>query len=240
MKNKIINVWLIACITVITTLSGCASRPVLEQAFSHKLINHPTPLVESTAVKDGIVYLYYNYDSRIMYHLNEPLYLNTGLLSGQVNISTETPHLMGTFGGKEVICSSVVTYVFKFMAGEYGTTCFSDPAKTGAFSQITISLPDRAFSKDIGRQISYSSMEEVKPTDQPVKRELVFDGYADGILKFMYREYKTNLKKYETNQPVFIAVESFPAKKEVKGLSIEFLSAADTKISYRILAGLPQ
>lgn len=237
MKNAFIIVWRIACFAVIVALSGCASRPVLEQRFSHKLINHPTPMVESTAAKGDIAYLYYDYDNRIMYRLNEPLDFNTGLLSGQVNISTNTPLLMGAFGGKEVICSSVVTYVFKFMAGEYGTTCFSDPAKTGTFSQITISLPDRAFSKDIGRPIKYSSMEEVKPTGQPAKRELIFTGYTDGQLTFLYREYKNDLKIAAVNQPLFVSIESFPAKKEVKGLSIEFLSATDAQVSYKILAG---
>ena len=123
------------------------------------------------------------------------------------------------------------------MTGPHAISCFFDVGKTGKVDTVTAAPSAIWFEKSIGRSIPYEGEELARSKAQPVKRELVFTGYADGQLTFLYREYQDDLKKAAVNQPLFVAIESFPAKKEVKGLSIEFLSATDIQLSYKILTG---
>jgi len=238
MKNTLISVWRIACFTAIPALTGCAAAPTLE-TFSHKAIKHPAPLATSTAAKGQPVYLHYDYDSLIVYRLQEPLDMSMGLLHGQVVVSHQEPLYRGSLGQKEVLCSGSLTYRSR-SAGYRSISCFFDVGRTGKVDTVTAAHGPSPIwiEQPIGRSISYESEEEsVRSQSQPVKRELIFTGYADGQLTFLYREYKNDLKKAAVNQPLFVPVESFPAKKEIKGLSIEFLSATDAQVSYKILVG---
>lgn len=261
MKNTVIAVWRIAYFAAILALAGCATKPAFE-SFSHKDIKHPAPLATSTAAKGQPVYLHYDYDSIIVYHLQEPLEMGFQIGKGIV-VSNQEPLYRGTLEqkevlcsryyecasmqrypdtnrktlGKELICSSSMAYDFN-ESFKHPITCFFDAGRAGKVDTVTATdsvAPWR--KKSIGHSISYESGELVRDQAQPVKRELIFTGYAEGQLTFLYREYKNDLKNAAVNQPLFVPVESFPAKKEVKGLSIEFLSATDAQLSYKILAG---
>lgn len=233
MKNTLVSVLRIACLAAILTLTGCAATPTLE-TFSHKEIKHPAPLATSTAAKGQPIYLHYDYDSIIVYHLQEPLDMSLGL--GKVVVSHQEPLYRGSLGQKEVLCSSSRTYRDS-LTGPHAISCFFDDGRTGKVDTVTAAPGAIWFEKSIGHSILYDGEELARDKAQPVKRELVFTGYADGQLAFLYREYKDDLKRAAVNQPLFVPVESFPAKKEVKGLSIEFLSATDAQVSYKILAG---
>jgi len=126
------------------------------------------------------------------------------------------------------------------LVGPQAISCFFDVGRTGKVDTVTVAPGAIWFEKSIGHSIPYEGEELVRGKAQPVKRELVFTGYAEGQLTFLYREYKNDLKKAAVNQPLFVPVESFPAKKEVRGLSIEFLSATDAQLSYKILSGFQQ
>lgn len=236
MKNTLISVWRIACLAIILALTGCASTPTLE-TFSHKEIKHPIPLTTSTAAKGQPVYLHYDYDSLIVYRLQESLDMSLGL--GKVVVSHQEPLYRGSFGQKEVLCSRSKTYRDP-LAGPHAISCFFDVGRTGKVDIVTAAPGAIWFEKSIGHSIPYEGEELARGKAQPVKRELVFTGYADGQLTFLYREFKNDLKKAAVNQPLFVPVESFPAKKEIKGLSIEILSATDAQLSYKILAGFQQ
>lgn len=233
MKITLNSVRRIACCAAILTLAGCAATPTLE-TFSHKGIKHPAPLATSTAAKGQLVYLHYDYDSLIVYHLQEPLDISFAL--GKVVVSHQEPLYKGSLGQKEVLCSNSRTYG-DILAGPLAISCFFDIGRTGKVDTVTAAPGAIWFEKSIGRSIRYEEDELVRDKAQPVKRELIFTGYADGQLTFLYREYQNDLKKAAVNQPLFVAIESFPAKKEVKGLSIELLSATDAQLSYRILTG---
>jgi hypothetical protein len=233
MKNTLIYVWRIICFAAILALTGCAATPTLE-TFSHKEIKHPSPLTTSTAAKGQPVYLHYDYDSIIVYRLQEPLDMSLGL--GKVVVSHQEPLYRGSLGQKEVLCSSSRTYRDP-LTGPHAISCFFDVGRTGKVDTVTAAPGAIWFEKSIGHSILYEGEELARGKAQPVKRELVFTGYADGQLTFLYREYQNDLKKAAVNQPLFVPVESFPAKKEVKGLSIEFLSATDVQLNYKILTG---
>lgn len=233
MKNTLISVWRIICFAAILALTGCAATPTLE-TFSHKEIKHPAPLTTSTAAKGQTVYLHYDYDSLIVYRLQESLDMSLGL--GKVVVSHQEPLYRGSLGQKEVLCSSSRTYRDP-LTGPHAISCFFDVGRTGKVDTVTAAPGAIWFEKSIGHSIPYEGEELARGKAQPVKRELIFTGYAEGQLTFLYREYKNDLKKAAVNQPLFVPVESFPAKKEVKGLPIEFLSATDAQVSYRILAG---
>lgn len=233
MKITLNSVFRIACGAAILALAGCAATPEFE-AFSHKEIKHPAPLTTSMAAKGQPVYLHYDYDSLIVYRLQIPL--NMSFMLGGIDISTQELLYRGNLKHKQVLCSSSKTYRDP-MAGPIAISCFFDAGKTGKVDTVTAAPSSIWFEKSIGHSISYTEEELVSGKAQPVKRELLFTGYSDGQLAFLYREYKNNLKDAAVNQPLFVAVESFPAKKEIKGLSIEFLSATDAQLSYRILTG---
>lgn len=233
MKNTLIYVWRIVCFAATLTLAGCASTPTLE-TFSHKEIKHPAPLATSTAAKGQQIYLHYDYDSLIVYRLQKPLDMSFAL--GKVVVSDQEPLYRGYLGQKEVLCSSSRTYRDP-LTGPHAISCFFDVGRTGKVDTVTAAPGAIWFEKSIGRAIPYEGGELVSGKALPVKRELIFTGYADGQLAFLYREYKDDLKKAAVNQPLFVPVESFPVKKEVKGLSIEFLSATDAQVSYKILTG---
>ncbi len=207
------------------------------EEFSHKDIKHPAPLTMSKADKGKPVYLHYDYDSLIVYHLQEPLDISFNLF-GKIVVSSQEPLYRGTLKQKEVLCSRSNTYIDP-LNGPWVPSCFFDAGRTGKVDTVTAApgAYGNYFEKSIGRSIPYEAEELVSGQAQPVKRELVFTGYADGQLSFLYREYKNNLKDAAVNQPLFVAVESFPVKKELKGLNIEFLSATDAQLSYRILTG---
>ena len=236
MKNSLISVWHIICFAAILAITGCAATPTLE-TFSHKEIKHPALLATSTAAKGQPVYLHYDYESLIIYRLQESLDMRLGL--GKVVVSHQEPLYRGSLGQKEVLCSSSLTYRDP-LAGPHAISCFFDVGRTGKVDTVTAAPGAIWFEKSIGRSILYEEGEFVRGKAQPVKRELVFTGYADGQLTFLYREYQNDLKKPAVNQPLFIPVESLPAKKEIKGLSIEFLSATDAQLSYNILSGFQQ
>lgn len=236
MKNTLISVWRIACLAIILALTGCASTPTLE-TFSHKEIKHPAPLATSTAAKGQPIYLHYDYDSLIVYRLQEPL--DMSFMLGKVVVSQQEPLYRGIVGQKEVLCSSSRTYRDP-LVGPQAISCFFDAGRTGKVDTVTVAPGAIWFEKSIGRSIPYEGGELVRGKAQPVKRELIFTGYADGQLTFLYREFKNDLKKAAVNQPLFVPVESFPAKKEIKGLSIEILSATDAQLSYKIPAGFQQ
>lgn len=233
MKITLDSVRRIACCTAILVLTGCAATPTLE-TFSHKEIKHPAPLATSTAAKGQPMYLHYDYDSLIVYHLQEPLDMR--FMLGIVVVSQQERLYRGIVGQKEVLCSGYKTYRDP-LVGPQAISCFFDVGRTGKVDTVTVAPGAIWFEKSIGRSIPYEGKELVSGKAQPVKRELIFTGYADGQLTFLYREYQNDLKKAAVNQPLFVAIESFPAKKELKGLSIEFLSATDAQLSYRILTG---
>lgn len=236
MKNTLISVWRVIYFAAILAITGCAATPTLEptlETFSHKEIKHPAPLITSTAAKGQPVYLHYDYDSLIVYRLQEPLEVRVGL--GKLVVSTQENLYVATLAQKEVLCS-ISTYHPPLAFQGYQSSCFLDAGRTGKVDTVTV--PGATWlEKPIGRSISYEGEESVRDQVQPVKRELVFAGYADGQLAFMYREYQNDLKRAAVNQPLFVPVKSFPAKKEVRGLSIEFLSATDAQLSYKIIAG---
>lgn len=232
-KNTLISVWRIARFAVVISLTGCAATPTLEK-FSHKGIKHPVPLVTSTVAKGQPIYLHYDYESLIVYHLQEPLDMR--LMLGKIVVSTQEPLYRGTLEQKEVLCSTSRTYSDP-LTGPLAPSCFFDAGRTGKVDTVTAAPSVIWFEKSIGHSIAYEGGELVLGKAQPVKRELIFIGYAEGQLSFLYREYKNDLKNAAVNQPLFVPVERFPAKKEVNGLSIEFLSATDAHVSYKILAG---
>ena len=238
MKNTLISVWRIICFAAILALTGCAATPTLE-TFSHKEIKHPAPLATSTAAKGQPVYLHYDYDSLIVYRLQEPLDMRLGIFGAKIVVSHQEPLYRGTLKQKEVLCSTSLTYRDP-LTGPHAISCFFDVGRAGKIDTVTVAPGAIWFEYSIGRSIPYEGEELARGKAQPVKRELIFTGYADGQLAFLYREYKNDLKKAAVNQPLFVPVESFPAKKEVKGLSIEFLSATDAQLSYKILSGFQQ
>ena len=83
MKNTLISVWRIICFAAILALTGCAATPTFE-TFSHKAIKHPAPLATSTAAKGQPVYLHYDYDSLIVYRLQEPLDMRLGIFGAKI------------------------------------------------------------------------------------------------------------------------------------------------------------
>lgn len=232
MKNTVSYFWRIIRIVAILTLTGCAAIPDLEK-FSHKDIKHPAPLVTNTAAKGQPVYVDYDYESLIVYRLQEPVDMRFRL--GKIVVPTQEPLYRGTLEQKEVLCSVSRTYSDP-LTGPLAPSCFFDAGRTGKVDTVTAAPGPVWLEKPIGRSIAYEGGELVLGKAQPVKRELIFIGYAEGQLSFLYREYKNDLKNAAVNQPLFVPVESFPAKKEVKGLSIEFLSATDAQVSYKILA----
>ena len=241
MKNTLISVWRIICFAAILALTGCAATPTLE-SFSHKEIKHPAPLATSTVAKGQPVYLHYDYDSLIAYHLQEPLEMRFVLGLSKLVVTRQEPLYRGILNQKEVLCSRSRTYI-DGLVGPHSISCFLDTGRTGKVDTVIPIVDGVAYPREtsIGRSIPYEGEEEsVRSQSQPVKRELIFTGYADGQLAFLYREYKNDLKKAAVTQPLFVPVESFPAKKEVKGLSIEFLSATDAQLSYKILSGFQQ
>lgn len=240
MKNTLISVWRIACLAIILALTGCASTPTLE-TFSHKEIKHPIPLTTSTAAKGQPVYLHYDYDSLIVYHLQDPLEMRFALGLSKLVVTRQEPLYRGILNQKEVLCSRSKTYI-DGLVGPHSISCFLDTGRTGKVDTVIPIVDGVAYPREtsIGRSIPYEGEELARSKAQPVKRELIFNGYADGQLTFLYREYQNDLKKAAVNQPLFVPVESFPAKKEIKGLSIEILSATDAQLSYKILAGFQQ
>ncbi len=235
MKNTFISVWRIICFAAILALTGCAATPEFE-AFSHKEIKHPAPLTTSMAAKGQLVYLDYDYDSLIVYHLQEPLNMSF-MVFGKIIVSDHETLYRGKLEKKGVLCTKSNTF-YDMLGNAVHTSCFVDNGRAGKVDTVMTASETTWFEKPMNRTIAYTNEKELFISQaQPAKRELVFTGYADGQLSFLYREYKNNLKDAAVNQPLFVAIESFPAKKEIKGLSIEFLSATDAQLNYRILTG---
>lgn len=219
----------------IIALAGCATKPAFEP-YSHKEIKHPAPLTTSTASKGQPVYLHYDYDSLITYHLQEPLNMSF-MVFGKIIVSDQEILYRGMLERKEVLCTKSNTF-YDMLGNAVHTSCFVDIGRAGKVDTVMTASDTTWFERPMNRTIAYTNEKELFISKaQPVKRELVFTGYADGQLTFLYREYQNDLKKAAVNQPLFVSVENFPAKKEVKGLSIEFLSATDVQVSYKILAG---
>ncbi|MDP1605319.1 MAG: hypothetical protein Q8L93_01520, partial [Rhodocyclaceae bacterium] len=215
MKNTLIFVWRITCFAAILALTGCAGLPKFEQ-FSPKDIRHPAPQIVSTAAKGQPVYLHYDYDSLIIYRLQEPLEMRFVFGLSKLVVTRQEPLYRGVLNQKEVLCSRSKTYI-DGLVGPHSISCFLDTGRTGKVDTVMPIVDGVAYAREesIGRSIPYEGEELARGKAQPVKRELVFTGYADGQLTFLYREYQNDLKKAAVNQPLFVPVESFPAKKEI-------------------------
>jgi hypothetical protein len=73
-------------------------------------------------------------------------------------------------------------------------TCFVDNGRTGKVDTVMIASDATWSQRPMNRTIAYTNENElVYGQAQPVKRELVFTGYADGQLTFLYRDYQNDL-----------------------------------------------
>lgn len=240
MKNTLISVWRIACFAAILALTGCAATPPILESFSHKEIRHPAPLITSTAAKGQPIYLHYDYDSLITYRLQEPL--EKRIVFNKIVVSSQERLYRGILKHKNVLCTESLTFI-DLVSGPMSISCFIDEGRTGKVETVTIASAAGIWSSfSIGRSIAYYEEELFSNKAQPLKRELIFTGYSEGQLTLLYRVYQSDpltmtMGKVTLNQPLVVPVESFPTKKEIKGLSIEFLSATDAQVSYKILAG---
>ena len=167
------------------------------------------------------MYLHYDYDSLIVYRLQDSLDMSLGL--GKVVVSHQEPLYRGYLGQKEVLRSSSRTYRDP-LTGPHAISCFFDVGKTGKVDTVTAAHSAIWFEKSIGRSIPYEGEELARSKAQPVKRELVFTGYADGQLTFLYREYQDDLKKAAVNQPLFVALKVFLPKTRLRDYPLSLCS----------------
>lgn len=233
------NCLLVLMFTVLSTmgLSGCATKPVLEEQYSPKTIKHPPLQTESTVPKNGIAYLSYNYQSLIAFSLNEPL--SIGLMLGKINISTSEILLRGTLSQKDVICTSGFAYG-DLITKPYAKACFFDLGRTGTVTTVTAAPGSIWFDKDLDKPLTYSNKEVFMHQKTPLKREIVYSGLSESYLNFLYREYYSDIDIAKINQPVLVPFADLPAKINVKGVTIEVLAATDDKMTYKTISGFVQ
>lgn len=218
-------------------MSGCATKPVLEERYSPKAIKYPLLQTESTVSKNGIAYLSYDYQSFITFSLNEPL--SIGLMLGRINIPTSEILLRGTLSQKDVICTSGFAYG-DFLTKPYAKACFFDVGRTGTVTTVTAAPGSIWFDKDLDKPITYSNKEVFMHQKTPLKREIVYSGLSESYLNFLYREYYSDIDIAKVNQPVLVPVVDLPAKINVKGVTIEVLAATDDKMTYKTISGFMQ
>lgn len=232
MKHNYSMYLVVVAITII--LSGCATKPVLEDQFTPKSIKHPAPQVESTVSKGRIAHLSYNYDSLITHSLDEPV--NMYLMLGKVKVSTAETLFKGTLDNKEVICTITRAYS-DLLTGPLATVCFFDPGRTGKVIRVTAAPGSVWFEKDLEHQITYSSKELFRPQIVPIKKELLYSGFSDSHISFLYREYYNDADAAKINQPVLIPLGDLPSQVNIKGAILEILAATDEKLTYKVVSG---
>lgn len=215
-------------------LTGCATKPVLEDQFTPKSIKHPAPKVESTALKGRIAHLSYNYDSLITHSLDEPI--NMYLMLGKVKVSTAETLFKGTLDSKEVICTITRAYS-DLLTGPLATVCFFDPGRTGKVARVTAAPGSIWFEKDLEHQITYSNKELFRPQIAPIKKELLYSGLSDSHLGFLYREYYYDADTAKINQPIIFPLGELPAQINIKGATLEIIAATDEKLTYKVVSG---
>ena len=91
---------------------------------------------------------------------------------------------------------------------------------------------------DILNDFNYKHSYLVSHKKRAYKRELIFNGVKNGKVKFVYKYYENNLKKYTTKRKIkFKLKNKMPTIIRYKGAKLKIYKATNTKLTYSIIKG---
>jgi hypothetical protein len=224
----------LVCVAALSLLSGCVSSKQLI-APSLKIVDVPTlgedrtSELGDTLVEKGKIY---TYDA---VRLENTVSAGDGILLKKLTL--EPGILKASMKDDERIyytCDKLAVY--DAMLGTH--------LQSGG---LAVSIKDESDIK-----FSLNGIAVMKPKPQPVltktkvadvdrpsfRQELIYNGRSADTLKFLYREYSSDVLRAPFSQEVQYDLKDGPAIG-FKGVRITVLEATNTKIKYRVLSSFP-
>ena len=215
-------------------LSGC-SAPVVkgDSLQNQKQLSFPAVGQRSTAAVGTVAVLHSSYQSRILFRLETPVRMTTMLL-GRIEVSKDDRLIQSDFDGVTLYCTERNAYVDP-IEGPSSRVCFR-PGGAGKFASVKYQSGMAWLSKDLPAEIGYTSMELAdQGQTTPLKRELVFDGSANGTLMFTERIYEKSLETPSRLKPLMASAASLPAKAILDGMDINVLHADGKTLTFEVI-----
>lgn len=221
MKTYKFVLLLASCLSI--SMVGCASSPQpIDRGYSHTQIKFPDKNIVKTINKGDIAFLDYDYESKVSYTTDGEV--DTRIVFDKVFVPKGASLTKSTLQGKEVLCYNDIRPI-----------CFDSSSDRAYLNKVSMAPGAVWFSKDLSPPIKYITTETYRKKSTPTKIEVVFDGYEQNLLSFIYKEYSDQSMQPSLTQPVLVEVLSTPIMVNVKNIKLEVTQYTDKTLTFRIL-----
>lgn len=225
---KIIGIVALACI------AGCASTTIKEVSqVTLKTGQVPAMGSAATASVGSAVFSQFHYWSKTGFQLGDSASVRIGL--GRVAVAAGAFVSLAEVEGERAYCTEGLAYSDP-IAGPFKVACFVDRDNDGRFEIVKAAPGMIWFETKLQSPISYAKGEEVRPSADSKKMELLYQGFAGKTIKLSYREYVNDMARPAFFQDASYEIDGFPAEIAFKAARIKVLSAGNSGMSYIVLS----
>jgi len=221
MKKHKLSLLLVSFVSILAI--GCASVPKpIGNEYSHTKIKFPDKNMIKTINKGDIAFLHYDYESKFTYTTDDEV--STRIVFDKVFVPKGASLTKSTLEGKDVFCYNSTRPI-----------CFNGNSDKQYLNKVSMAPGAVWFSKDLSPPIKYITTETYRKKSAPTKIEIIFDGYNQNYLSFIYKEFTDQSLLPSLIQPVLVEVSNAPVIISVKNIKIEVTQYADKTLTYRVL-----
>ena len=221
MKTHKFVLLLASCFTA--SLIGCASTPQpINLEYSHTQINFPDKNIGKTINKGDIAYLNYDYESKFTYKSDSEV--NTWVALNKIYVPSGANLIKSTLQGKEVFCYN-----------DYIPICLDSNSDKEHFYKAWMAPGAVWFSRDLSPPVKYTTTETYRKKSTPTKIEILFDGYEQNYLSFIYKEFTNQSMLPSLMEPILIKVLDTPTIVNIKNVKIEVTQYTNKTLTFRVL-----
>ena len=188
-------------------LSGCASVPMpINNEYSQTKIRFPDKNIVKTINKGDIAFLDYDYESKVTYATESEV--DTRIYFDKVFVPKGASLTKSTLQGKEVLCYNDIRPI-----------CFNSSSDKAYLDKVSMAPGAVWFSKELSPPIKYMTTETYRKKSMPTKIEILFDGYEQNYLSFIYKEFTNQSMLPSLMEPILIKVLDTPTIVKADSIS---------------------
>ncbi len=227
---------LIFAAAVAALITGCA-MPVVQPGSTSTVTLQDGKIPEvgktATASVGNPVFTQFRYWSRVGTRLDSGVSARVAL--GRIEAPSGSFLFKSQVEGEDVFCTESMSYIDP-LTGPFKPACFVDRDRDGRFEIVKAAPGAIWFETKLPVPVGYATGEDIRPTPDSKKMELLYQGFASKTVKLSYREYINDMARPAFFQDASYEIESFPSEISFKGLRLRLLSAGNSGIEYMVLS----
>lgn len=221
MKTHKLALLLASCFAIL--LIGCATVPKpIDREYSHTQIKFPDKNIFKTINNGDIAFLNYDYESKVTYKTDGEV--STRIAFDKVFVPKGASLTKSNLKGKDVLCYNAIRPI-----------CFDGNLDKQYLNKVSMAPGAVWFSQDLSPPIKYITTETYRQKSTPSKIEVLFDGYDQNYLSFIYKEFTDQSTLPSLTQPVLVEVLNTPIIVSVKNVKIEVTKYTNKTLTFRVL-----